>query len=175
MINDTPERYGTVTRFLHWLMAILVVWQLLKLGDRIQEGEHWIGQTLVPWHVSVGVLILVLAVIRLIWALKQRPQRPKHVGSRTILIKGGHFLLYAVMILLPITGTLYLLGNGYGVTFFDMELIAKPEGETPWMATVGSLHSPLAWILLVLVIGHIGAALYHHFIERDDTLKRIAG
>lgn len=175
MMNDTPERYGTVTRFLHWLMAILVIWQLLKLGDRINEGEHWVGETLVPWHVSIGGLIFILALIRLWWALKQRSRRPKHVGPRTILVKGGHFLLYAVLILLPIAGVFYLVGNGYGVTFFGIEIIAKPATETPWMAAIGELHSVLAWTLLILVIGHIAAALYHHFIERDDTLKRIAG
>src|SRR3546814_5531346 len=51
MITDSIQRYGSVTRFLHWGMAVLVATQFLKFGDRLGEGEHWIGQTIVPWHI----------------------------------------------------------------------------------------------------------------------------
>lgn len=60
---DTQKRCGTITKAFHWLMALLVGWQLLKFGDRIAEGEHWVGQVLVPWHVSVGVLLLAFAAL----------------------------------------------------------------------------------------------------------------
>src|SRR5690606_18534942 len=63
MRRDTPQRYGTVSRLLHWLMAILVLWQALKLFDRIDDGEHWIGQTLVPWLISIGSVLLLLIVL----------------------------------------------------------------------------------------------------------------
>ena len=76
MRRDTPQRYGTVSRLLHWLMAILVLWQALKLFDRIDDGEHWIGQTLVPWHLSIGSLLLLLIVLRIIWALRNVRHRP---------------------------------------------------------------------------------------------------
>src|SRR5690606_10061343 len=68
MTPDSKERYGTVSKWFHWLMGGLIIWQFLKLGDRISEGEHWIGQTLVPWHVSIGALLLVLIVLRIFWA-----------------------------------------------------------------------------------------------------------
>ena len=60
MIHDSRERYGALTKLLHWSMALLVFWQLLKFGDRIFDGEHWVGQTLVPWHISIGSLMLLL-------------------------------------------------------------------------------------------------------------------
>lgn len=174
-MNDSAHRYGGISRLLHWAMALLIGWQFLKLGDRIDDGEHWIGETLVPWHVSIGGLLLVLIVLRLLWALGQRQQRLQHVGPTALLVKAGHGLLYASMLLLPITGILLMLGNGYGMKFFGMQLVAKTGVETGWMISLGNLHSPLAWLLLILVVGHIAAALFHHFMHQDDTLKRMAG
>jgi len=172
MIKDSPERYGTLTRALHWLMAALVAWQLLKLGDRIAGGEHWVGQTLVPWHVSIGVLLLVLIVARLAWAVSQRGQRPQPDPAMALAVKAGHGLLYASLVLMPVTGIMVMLGGGYGVNAFGVQLVAKGE-ELGWAAALGSLHSPLAWLLTALVIGHVGMALLHHFVKRDETLKRM--
>lgn len=174
-MNDSAHRYGGISRLLHWGMALLIGWQLLKLGDRINDGEHWVGQTLVPWHVSIGSLLLVLIVLRLLWALSQRHQRPQHNGPTALLVKAGHGLLYASMLLMPLTGLFVMLGNGYGMKVFGLQLIAKTGLKTEWMISLGNLHSPLVWLLLALVVGHIGAALFHHFIKKDGTLKRMAG
>lgn len=174
-MKDSSIRYGAVTRTLHWLMAVLFLSQFLKFGDRINEGEHWIGQTLVPTHVTLGVLLLVLIVLRLVWALVQRAQRPGHEGPLAMLVRSGHVMLYVCMALMPITGILYMVGHGYGLGAFGVDLIAGSGGETKidWMISLGSLHSPIAWLFLVLVIGHIGAALYHQFVLKDGTLRRI--
>lgn len=172
MLQDSRQRYGVVSRFFHWLVALLVVWQALKLGDRIDDGAHWVGQVLVPWHVSIGVTILVLVVLRAAWAWRQRGQRPLHDPGTAFLVTGGHVLLYVVLLLMPVTGILYMVGSGYGLSVFGMTLVA--EGlEVPWAATFGSLHPPLAWLLVVLVIGHAGIALLHHFVRRDDVLRRM--
>ncbi|MBU3825838.1 MAG: cytochrome b/b6 domain-containing protein [Candidatus Oceanisphaera merdipullorum] len=172
MINDSKERYGNVSKTFHWLMAVLIVWQLFKFGDRIAEGEHWVGQTLVPWHVSIGTLLLVLIVLRLAWVMTQRHHRPAQDPANAKLVKAGHGLLFAGMLLMPLTGIMVMLGGGYGLKAFGLEIFAKGE-EVLWAATLGSLHSPLAWALTVLIIGHIGMALFHHFAHRDDTLKRM--
>lgn len=172
-MSDTPERYGSLSRWFHWGMAILIVWQFLKIGDLINEGEHWIGQTLVPWHISIGFLILILGIVRVYWAIKQSAHRPKLSGPLEPLARIGHFLLYLVMLLLPVLGIFYMVGKGYGLKVFGMQLIARSETGIAWMASVGSLHAPVAVLFLLLVIGHIGAAFYHHFILRDDTLKRM--
>jgi cytochrome b561 len=163
MINDSKTQYGTLSKVLHWGMALLIGWQLMKFGDRIADGEHWVGQTLVPWHVSIGSLLLVLIVARLIWAASQRKHRPQHDPQTARLVKAGHGLLYA--------GMMVMLGGGYGVNAFGLQIIAKGE-ELGWAATLGSLHSPLAWALTVLIVGHIGMALLHHF-RGKDVLKRM--
>jgi len=175
MVDGSVQRYDGMIRFLHWTMAILIAAQFLKLGDRIDDGEHWIGQTIVPWHISVGTLLLVLILVRVLWAVAQREQRPQHVGPTAVLVKGGHFLLYACMVLMPIAGILLMLGGGYGLEVFGVELAPQTDVETGWMIALGSLHSPLAWLFVVLVLGHVAAALFHHFVQRDDTMKRIMG
>lgn len=172
MIHDTRSKYGSVSRFFHWLMTLLIFWQLLKLGDRISEGEHWVGQTLVPWHVSLGLLTLVLVLLRIFWARRQLQQRPLHDPATATLVKGGHLALYLCMVLMPVTGIFYMLGNGYGLSFFGVQLAAKGP-EVDWAAAVGSLHSPLAWLTVLLVIGHMGAALFHKLVKRDDIMQRM--
>lgn len=172
MISDSKTRYGSVSIMLHWVMAVLIGWQLLKVFDRIADGEHWVGETLVPWHVSIGSLLLLFVAVRVAWALKQTGHRPQHNPSEAFLVRSGHFLLYAGMVLLPITGVMIMLGGGYGWKAFGIQLIARGE-ELPWAATLGDLHSPIALTLLVLILGHIGMSLHHHFVRKDDTLKRM--
>ncbi|MCQ4303487.1 DUF2218 domain-containing protein [Stutzerimonas frequens] len=169
---DSRTRYGTVSRVFHWLMALLIVWQFLKLGDRIAEGEHWVGQTLVPWHVSLGAVLLVLVLLRIFWSASQLSRRPLHDPATAWLVKGGHLALYACMMAMPVTGVLYLVGNGYGLKVFGQQLVEKGP-EIAWAASVGGLHSPLAWLTVLLVIGHIGAALYHRLVKRDDIMQRM--
>lgn len=171
-MNDSKERYGSVSKTFHWLMALLIGWQLLKFGDRIAEGEHWVGQTLVPWHISIGTLLLVLIVLRLLWVTTQRHQRPVQNPATAKLVKAGHGLLFAGMLLMPVTGALTMLGGGHGLTAFGMAIFAE-GAEVAWAASLGSLHSPLAWGLTALIIGHTAMTLIHHFIQRDDTFKRM--
>ncbi|GAB3389194.1 cytochrome b [Azotobacter armeniacus] len=171
---DSAMRYGYITRFFHWLMALLIVQQFLKLGDRVSEGEHWLGETFGPWHTSIGALLLALVVLRLLWAGAQRQRRPLP-ESLPLLVKAGHGLLYTCMLLMPVTGILYMLGKGYGLKLFGVQLVARSGVETGWLAALGSLHSPIAWLFLVLILGHVAAALFHHFVKDDDTLRRMAG
>ncbi|MGY0633750.1 cytochrome b [Luteimonas sp. A478] len=174
MSRDTRERYGTVSRLLHWGMGVLVIWQALKLFDRINDGEHWVGETLVPWHISIGTLIGVLIVVRIIWALRnlhnRPPPPPPMLGT---LARAGHIALYVCLALMPLTGMSIMIGNGYGLEAFGVQLVAA-GAEIPWLATFGGvIHSPLAWLLVVLVLGHIGAALWHGLVRKDGVLQRM--
>ena len=83
-MKDSRESYGTLSKSLHWLMAVLIGWQFLKFGDRIADGEHWVGETLVPWHVSTGPLLLASTVLRMGWTSRQRRHRPPtaHTAAR---------------------------------------------------------------------------------------------
>jgi cytochrome b561 len=171
MVRDSRKRYGSITRLFHWGMTLLIGWQMLKFFDRISEGEHWVGQTLVPWHLSIGTLLLLLVVARIAWVAAQKV-RPAQNPATVLFVRIGHGLLYAGMVLMPLTGVSAMVGAGYGWSAFGLQIV--PQGdEVPWMATVGSLHSSIAWVLLVLVAGHMAITLLHHFALKDDTLRRI--
>lgn len=170
---DSKERYGSITRIFHWGMALLIIWQFMKFFDRINDGEHWIGENIVSWHVSIGSLLLVLIVLRLIWAATQKNNRPEQDPSTAFLVKAGHGLLYLGMLLLPITGLMIMIGNGYGWNPFGLGLIARGGAEIGWLTTLGSAHSLIAWSLLILVLGHAGIALLHHFVKKDGVLGRM--
>lgn len=172
-MNDSKTRYGVITRCFHWGMGLLIIWQFMKFFDRINDGEHWVGQTLVPWHISIGSVLLVLAVLRIIWAVKQKNNRPEQEGSTAMLAKAGHSLLYVGMLLLPVTGLMIMLGNGYGWNVFGIEIIARRATSSEFMALLGSFHSLLAWCLVILVAGHGFMALVHHFVKKDGVLKRM--
>ena len=172
-MHDSKERYGSITRIFHWGMALLIIWQFMKFFDRINDGEHWVGENIVSWHVSIGSLLLVLIVLRLIWAATQKNNRPEQDPSTAFVVKAGHGLLYLGMLLLPITGLMIMIGNGYGWNPFGLGLIARGGAEIGWLATLGSAHSLIAWSLLILVLGHAGIALLHHFVKKDGVLGRM--
>lgn len=172
MMNDSSFRYGLISKFFHWGMGLLIIQQFFKLGDRINEGEHWLGETFGSYHGSIGLCLLVLVVLRLVWAIT-RQQRPQAQGATAVLARLGHWGLYLCMLLVPMSALALMVGNGYGVRFFGHELVARGGDKVEWLATLGGFHSPLALLFLALILGHAGAALYHHFVLRDDTLKRM--
>src|SRR3546814_4062913 len=90
--------------------------------------------------------------------MRQKGSRPEQDPATAFLVRIGHSLLYVGMALMPITGILTMLGGGHGWSAFGIELVAE-GGKIPWMASLGSLHSPIAWSLLILIVGHSGIAL----------------
>jgi len=172
MLKDSATRYGWLSRLLHWGMALLIIQQFFKLGDYVDDGEHWLGKTFGSYHGSIGLLILGLVVLRLLWVAFQ-PQRPATEGRLALFARLGHWGLYACMLLMPLTAVALMIGKGWGVRFFGEQLIARSPEKIEWLATLGSFHAPLAWLFLLLILGHVAAALFHHFVLRDDTLRRM--
>jgi cytochrome b561 len=171
MIHDSPTRYGIVTRALHWITVILILLQFLRFTGKYIDPSHWINTTLKPLHGSLGFLLLIVVILRIVWLLAQYRYRPIPEQFAQ-LARGAHLLMYILMVLMPLTGIAYVLGRGGSIAVFGHVIIPAESGHY-LLEAVGSYHSKIAWILLILVIGHIGAALHHHFIRRDDTLKRM--
>lgn len=175
MLHDNKSRFGSVTRLLHWVVGVLVIWQLLKLADYINDGENWISQTLVkPFHSSIGLLIAVLVVIRLIWAIKQHSNGPIPLAF-PVAATWGHRAAYLFLFLTPFTAICLMLGKGYGLRFFGNVIVERGATKSDLLATIGSYHSTCAIILTLIVVGHLAMVAYHHFILKDATLSRIIG
>jgi cytochrome b561 len=174
---DTTERYGTVTRLLHWAMALILLWQFTGMILRMILGRtplmaFWVGS-----HQSVGTVLLGLILLRLAWAFANRRRRPAHEptpAGRAAAI--GQGLLYGLMLVVPTLALLRAIGGGRGYAFFGWQVVPRGGPRIDWMAAPGDLlHSRLAWLLLAFILGHVAMALVHHFVWRDGVLRRMAG
>jgi cytochrome b561 len=179
LYRDTPVRYGRVSRTFHWIMAYLLIWQMLMfIGWRVLSADVMRGIAhFGPSHSLAGTLILLLIVPRAIWALVSRRRRPPApVGSLGWAASTGHAMLYVLMFIIPAVAVLRAYGSGKGLAFGAVRVLPPSGREITTMVQPADLaHAPLGWILAVLVGGHIAMALFHHFIGRDGTLTRMVG
>lgn len=171
--RDAPERYGQVSRLLHWGMALILLWQFTGMILRLILGRTPLMAFWVGTHQSVGTLLLVLTLLRLLWAWINRGRLPPQAG---LAARIGHGLLYALLLVLPSLGLLRALGDGRGYAFFGLQIVPRGGPRIEWMAAPANLlHAKLAWLLLALILGHVLMALLHHLVWRDGTLRRMAG
>ncbi|MEP5231710.1 MAG: cytochrome b/b6 domain-containing protein [Alloalcanivorax sp.] len=158
--DDTPARYGSISRFLHWSMALLLAWQFLSalahygFEDTAFESFFW------PTHKPLGLILIVLAVIRLGWAVVNLSRRPPSIN---LAAKLGHVGLYGLLLLIPALALLRQYGSGRAFEPFGLPLMSGFDGDKiAWMVEPGNLlHGVLGWVLLAMIVGHIGMALVH--------------
>ncbi len=177
---DSPERYGLVSRTLHWAMAYLLIWQLFSiLIWKIFGRAEWVKTvtSFGPYHGTVGLLVIVLVAVRSGWALTNRSRRPPHEPGRLGRVAlTAHLTFYLLMFVVPALALLRAYGNGKGWSPWGLPLIPKTGVMVDWVvAPARALHRPLAWLLFGLIAFHILAALYHRFVLRDRILHRMAG
>lgn len=172
------SHYSALQRSFHWIIAILVLGNLAggliadQLGDESDLADQIMGL-----HMSTGMLILLLVVARLITRLVDRVPEPLAAWPEwqkklTLL---GHWTLYALILIMPVSGYLMVTayeGNApgfYGLFQFPA-LVGENESLNEFTHEV---HGIVAWVLIVVVAGHVGFALKHHFADRDKTLRRM--
>lgn len=176
-ILDTSERYGAVSRLLHWAVAVLILWQFLGMGLKLIFGRNDFVGFFVGTHQPVGFVIFWLVVIRALWALASRKRRPEHgTGLVAKAAAAGHGLLYALMIAIPTLALLRAWGGTRGFAPFGIEVFAPREPEIAWATGLANLlHGELGWALAVLIAGHIAMVGVHESLWRDGTLRKMAG
>jgi len=176
MPAGSVTRYGAVAQSLHWIIAALIVTQfvLANLADDLPLGAHKLG--LLARHKSVGMTILMLAVFRLLWRLKNPPPALP-VGMKPIeilLAKLTHAAFYVLLFAMPLTGWMMSSAKNYSVSWFGLftwpNLIGKNETAFDLLKET---HDLLSAVLLAIAILHILAALKHHFWNKDDVLRRM--
>jgi cytochrome b561 len=174
--QSTPTRYSAVAQGFHWLVAILIVLQF-TLGWTAEElplGARKLAR--LDWHKSFGMTILMLAVLRLLWRLFNRPPELPS-GMSTLekkLARATHVLFYVLIFVMPLTGWMMSSAKNYSVSWFHQftwpNLIGPNEQSFDLLRTT---HDTLSWLLFALALLHILAALKHHFWNKDDVLKRM--
>jgi cytochrome b561 len=170
-------RYNTTAIILHWLMAIMIIGAFTMGLVMINiPGVTPTKLQYYSWHKWAGVTILLLAAVRLLWRLKSgAPAYPASMPAwQKTAATGLHRLLYLLLFAVPLSGYFYSLASGIPVVWFGVlplpVLIEKSEELKPVFKV---LHFWLNLSLATLVLAHVGAALKHHFIDRDGILKRM--
>ncbi len=173
--RNTSNRFGIVTILLHWLMAILII-IMLALGlymTRIPISAWKLK--LYGWHKELGILVLMLAMIRITWRLSNiTPSLVALPWWEILSARAMHWAFYGFMFALPITGWLMTSASGLTVSFFGLFLM--PDFISPnehLRLLLLEVHRWLAYGLILAFCGHTAAALKHHFIDKDDILRRI--
>lgn len=176
-VFDHPHGYGAVSRWLHWLMAVLFAWQFLSAILHATARDLPVTRFMWSYHASVGLLLFGTIFLRGAWGLINARRRPAAgVGLVGLGARLGHLALYALMLVVPTLAVLRALGSGRGLQLFGLQLVgAGGERIDRLMAPANALHGLLGWLLLILVFGHIAMALIHTFVWREDVLSRMMG
>jgi len=172
MLANTDKSYGVIARLLHWIMALLIL-ALIPVGWYMAENEVY---DLYPYHKAAGMLVLFLGVLRVLWTLTNKhpnfPATMSSVAKTAAYI--GHFVLYILIFLMPISGYIYSSSGGYDISFFglfDIPLLIEKNEALHEMA--GEAHEIIAFTALAIIIGHIIVAYKHHFIDKDNTIQKM--
>jgi len=175
MANGVSERYDGVAMALHWATAALVVANLLlglsmvPLPISPQKLQWYV------WHKWVGITVFLFAWARLGWRWShpvpppvQMPDWQRRAAAVT------HLLMYALLLTIPLSGWIYSSSTGVQVVYLGLvplpDLVAKDKALAEILK---ALHLTLNFTLFALVCVHVGAALKHHFVDRDTVLSRM--
>ncbi len=179
MEEPTPSaRYGLIARLFHWSMALIVI-------GLLGVGFYMAGLDFSPFklqlyglHKSFGLLILGLVALRILWRLVRPPpgSLPTHAAWEKAVAKLTHFLLYAGMIGMPLTGWIMSSAGDFPIPFFGLfevpDVTAKNEAL---FRLTRELHEVFGICLLGAILLHFAGAVKHHLIDRDETLRRMGG
>jgi len=176
MLKNTANSYGIVAKGFHWVLFLMLSFSIVAgnfLADMPKGAEKLQAAGM---HKSFGAILLMLILMRFLWRLlNENPDLP--VGTTTteaIMAKGMHWLLYILMFAQPLSGIMMSQAAGIPVSFFGLFEFPVFLDKNPGLAQFFRGMHGTVWILLVLsVVGHVGAALHHHFFKKDDVLKQM--
>ncbi|HEY4124582.1 MAG TPA: cytochrome b [Rhizomicrobium sp.] len=185
--RDSQLRYGSISIALHWLIAALIIINLAGglYMSTLPHGDPSLP-LIVMLHKSTGLTILTLSVLRLVWRL-MNPWQPLPLDMSPLLRAAArftHILFYVLIIAIPLSGWAMVSSSvrsnapilWYGL--FEWPKIGflaalPPDQKKGWGHTFGETHELLAFLAIALIVLHVGAALYHHYIRRDGVLRRM--
>ena len=175
-IRNTPRRWGAIAQLFHWVIVLLIVAQftLATLFDDLPAGAKKL--TLLSRHKSIGITILILALLRVLWrSANLTPALPGTLKPyERSLARLTHVLLYVLLFTVPLSGWTMSSARGFPVSWFGLwqlpNLVPKNKALYEFLLTT---HGVLAWSLGIVATVHLVAALKHHFMLKDDVLRRM--
>ena len=176
-LRNSAEAYGSLSKFLHWAIVLLILPQyfIAEAAEHATEGSGD-QAALMGWHISIGLLVLILALVRIGWKVVNKGQ-PAPLGAvvwQRRAAAAGHGLLYLLILAQPLSGWVMASAGGAPVGLFGWFDFPALSGENHDLhETLEDVHEFLFNALLVVAAIHVVAALYHHFVLRDATLRRM--
>jgi len=164
--------YPARSRLLHWSMAVLIISMLLIGLSMVESLAVWQPLAL-SLHKSFGALLLLMVIIRLVNKyLTERPKLPKKLSKLKVMAaKLTHFALYAAMLLMPLSGWLMQSADGRTVSVFGLfNLPHLVDANIKTYAFFREFHALMAWLLIITIVTHVLAALYHGLVRQDRVL-----
>lgn len=177
--KNTDDRFGYVSVFIHWSVA-LTVYSIFALGLwMVTLGYYDVWYHQAPEiHKSIGILLFIVMIVRVIWRFVSPPPKPLSSYSRLTRFSAvfAHIALYVMLFTILISGYLISTADGQAIRVFGWFDVPAIVTNLPQQAdTAGTVHLYLAWAAVVLSILHALAAFKHHIIDGDVTLKRMLG
>lgn len=175
-LRNTDQSYGMIAQFLHWILAALV---FVQIGFGLYAASLPVSLARLQWlsrHKSLGLAILALALLRLTWrSMNRAPALPDWIPRwQRRTAAATHWLLYALLVLTPLTGWMHASAAGLSVNWFGLfqvpDLLPKQPGLS---ALMKSVHIGCVALLAFLLLGHVGGALRHAFVLRDEVMHRM--
>jgi cytochrome b561 len=176
LIRNSAERFGLVAKTLHWLTLALLIAAFALAVSMVNMPFSPRKLEFYSWHKWVGVTIFLVVLLRLGWRLANLvPPQPASIPQWQRRLAGlSHATLYAILIVMPVTGWIMSSALNLPVVYLGLVHIPSPFGVDRALGeAMKVVHLSLAVALLVLVTIHVLAALYHHFVLRDDVLRRM--
>ncbi|WP_372971062.1 cytochrome b [Marinobacter sp.] len=178
-VRNTANRFGAVSIGFHWLVAA-AVFGLFGLGFWMVDLSYYDDwyRTAPDIHRSVGILLLMVMVLRLAWRIVNPVPKPlsNHSRLEVLAAHGAHLMLYVLVFVAMVSGYLISTADGSSISVFDWFEVPSVTGQIKGMEdTAGLVHYWSTWALVVLAGLHGLAAVKHHLVDRDDTLRRMLG
>ena len=184
MLGNSETRYGAVAMTLHWLLAIAIIGMLILgkyMADLARDDPTRFD--LIQLHKSIGITILVFSVARLAWRLMNKvPPLPVHMPAwERFAAHASHVLLYVLIIGIPLSGWALASSSPLGIPtiwfgWFEIPHLPGLQGFADQHAVEQNFkdtHDILGNLMIFLLLIHVGAALKHHFWDRDSVLVRM--
>lgn len=175
-LANTDKAYGLIAQLLHWLVVAGISAQFVWAW-RIDQAESVRSEfQLVNQHKSIGMTVLALVVLRLGWRAFNRPPAfpPSMKTWEMRAANVAHWLLYVLILAMPVTGWIYTSAAGFGAEFFGLLDIPDLVGQSERLEEIfGEIHEWLAIAIVAVVSIHVLAALRHQFVLKDGLLRRM--
>jgi cytochrome b561 len=176
-MSTAPLRYPALTRFLHWLVALMVLATIPIGATMVQPGLDRPTQDLLYiLHKNGGVLILLLVVLRLVWrAMYPAPPMPASVPAWQVRVAHlAHWGLYGLLLVMAVSGYVRVKAGGFPIEYLDALGIPSLVPRSDALAEAAkAVHFWARFALVALIIAHLGAAMQHLLIKRDGVFGRI--